>query len=62
MDEIGSCENCNADVLVDAEVMYGDIVMCAACGCDLEIDSRNPLVLVLANDEEGFEYDEEDEP
>jgi alpha-aminoadipate carrier protein LysW len=43
-----SCPECEAQVLLDADVELGEILVCPECGVDLEVTALNPAALELA--------------
>lgn len=42
------CMECEGDVVVQANVIVGEIIECPECGVELEVISVNPLTLELA--------------
>jgi len=57
----GICPECDAEVYVDPDSDYGDIVTCEDCGTDLEIVNISPIEFDLAyQDEEDYDdYDDD---
>ena len=54
------CFECEALVDLDAdEVEEGEVVSCPECGMDLEVVNTNPLELRMAEEEDAFYEDEE---
>jgi alpha-aminoadipate/glutamate carrier protein LysW len=43
-----NCPECDAQVALAADVLEGEIVICAECGAELEVVSVNPPELALA--------------
>lgn len=42
------CPECAGDVSLAADVMQGEILVCADCGVELEVVELNPLTVDLA--------------
>lgn len=42
------CPECDANVLVPADVMQNELLACLDCGSELEVVSLDPLTLELA--------------
>ena len=49
---MGTCPECGAVVIVDDDVVEGEILECEECGAELEVISVSPLELELAPEEE----------
>ena len=52
MSPTAQCPECAAEVTLPDDVVLGEIVQCAECGVELEVDSENPWHLVRAPEEE----------
>lgn len=46
------CPECEAEILLEANVLQGEIVVCPDCGVDLEVMNIDPIQLELAPMEE----------
>ena len=46
------CPECSADVVLEDDVIQGEIVQCSECGVELEVITLAPPVLELAPEEE----------
>jgi len=46
------CPECGAEILVDAKVRKGEIIVCKECAAELEVRNLEPLKLELAPEEE----------
>jgi alpha-aminoadipate carrier protein LysW len=48
---MAECPECGAQLDM-ADVVEGEIIQCVDCGAELEVASLNPVLLVLAPEEE----------
>lgn len=46
------CPACGFAVVLDDEVVLGEVIWCTACGAELEVVSLEPVVLALFEEEE----------
>lgn len=46
------CPECNSPVSVPEDAVAGEMIFCDACGVELELVSRDPVVLELFEEEE----------
>ena len=42
------CPECEAKVQADGELVVNEVLSCRECGAELEVESLEPLTLVLA--------------
>ena len=47
-----TCPECGGSIVLDLDVVEGEIVDCEECGAELEVVSANPIELDLAPEEE----------
>jgi len=46
------CPECEAEIILDTNVMQGEILVCPDCGVDLEVMSIEPVMIEVAPMEE----------
>jgi alpha-aminoadipate carrier protein LysW len=46
------CPECGAEIVMEADVIKGEIIECPDCGVELEVVELEPLTLELAPEEE----------
>jgi alpha-aminoadipate carrier protein LysW len=42
---MGECPVCAAEVVLSADAITGELLVCEECGAELELKSLNPVVL-----------------
>lgn len=56
---VAICAECDQDIEVSDRTRVGQRVVCPNCGAQLEVASTSPLELEPADDEEGWEDDDD---
>lgn len=46
------CPECAVDITLDDDVVESEILQCEDCGAELEVESLDPVKLVVAPEEE----------
>lgn len=49
---MGTCPECEAEIILEAGTLTGEIVDCPECGVELEVVNLTPITLALAPKEE----------
>lgn len=55
---VGTCPECEGTVLLKADTMEGEIVVCGDCGVDLEVRSLTPSVVLELAPQEAEDWGE----
>ena len=51
------CEVCEEPMIIDSYMDKDDVVTCEECGAEYLIESRNPLILEIIDDDEDDDID-----
>ncbi|MCH8327552.1 MAG: lysine biosynthesis protein LysW [Candidatus Marinimicrobia bacterium] len=52
MSQSTTCPECDADLVIEAGTINGEIITCDACDIDLEVMKLEPITLEIAPEEE----------
>ena len=58
---MGICPECGSEIHVSSDVEVGDYVTCPECDAELNVIELDPLEFEVAEFEEGYEEDEDEE-
>lgn len=57
VEEEVDCEVCEETMIVDSYMEKDDVVTCEECGAEYLIESRDPLILEIIDDEDDDDID-----